>query len=1005
MASTTLANSTFLDYCGYGVTPKDSDQIPANVFGIKNEMIWDPTSSDQPKALNVAIVLNRKENPITLLSGNWASRQNELQRLKQDDSLWKKYGADETHYEKIKKALKDHSSGYPLTILDGTDSYINSPESRTIWASFTSPEQFNYWLGQYPYYVSGNDNNTDYDFIYWNGALSVDSSIAQHLSGLWIDQEVAPSGRDMTSGQSIALSQGPQSIGNSAPDKDESNLAPFILADYYKFPLNGVTAPTGAVGLIEPGVGSYTTSSLSPEQFAGLLNQYLQGLYLKYAGQLIDANAQVFVQGLNGQTESEAHGSKGERSIDVGVVSAINPNSLLCLYNGSGNTIKGANSTTFTAAQSAIWDTVNNPSVTSNSFGDPQSLAPGSPFFEAYWQLFVDAALRNQTTVIALGDGGSGNETSNGLANVENNVTQPYNLLVGGTSLSTLVSALGDPTLYTGDQVTSSLVSLALAKDPAELWQLIRSGLSQMPSLLSSSQQNSRNQWLVQSVNWLVETVWNQYTVDGKAINNYSLNNTSSGGVDTTQGTPSYQSQYGLTPISVNPAGTAGRGAPDVAANAGGNTNYELPNANLTGTVSQGGTSAASPFWAALVNQINLIFADQGLPALGYCNDLLYTASVVNPGSFNDVQLGNNVSSYYPADNGSYTIQEGNSVQRVSATGYGYEAGPGYDLTSGLGSPNGTLLARTLTAIAHIQQSEAGPGSMFTISGSGASPTNPINGPLQSLLWQASGPAANAVTLSLNGINTAFNSAASGTYAWTSQLAQQSLQEDFDPALLTLFDGFAQGTSLQTSVAAAASLEVKVGYSKAVTPQIQLSNDYGFTDFVGTTGSVRAARPLSVAATPNDAPKTQAVVRMRQNGGDSQRLFFYSVDSLTGTINGIAPGQNGYEEAVQGRLYTFSDGKQYLQGAGYGNYSQGLLDKVDSGDLIASGLLNVSTGNTFYGFAQANETLNGNKVNHLWNYGLNTFGYEDTFGGGDLDYNDTIFQLDFSSASGNQYLL
>ena len=31
--------------------------------------------------------------------------------------------------------------------------------------------------------------------------------------------------------------------------------------------------------------------------------------------------------------------------------------------------------------------------------------------------------------------------------------------------------------------------------------------------------------------------------------------------------------------------------------------------------------------------------------------------------------------------------------------------GPGYDLTTGLGSPNGMLLARAMTAIAHSQMS------------------------------------------------------------------------------------------------------------------------------------------------------------------------------------------------------------------------------------------------------------------------------------------------------------
>jgi hypothetical protein len=49
-------------------------------------------------------------------------------------------------------------------------------------------------------------------------------------------------------------------------------------------------------------------------------------------------------------------------------------------------------------------------------------------------------------------------------------------------------------------------------------------------------------------------------------------------------------------------------------------------------------------------------------------------------------------------------------------------------------------------------------------------------------------------------------------------------------------------------------------------------------------------------------------------------------------------------------------------------------------------------------------TVNGQSVGHLWNYGLNTWGWEDTFGGGDHDYNDLVVGLDFTSASGHGWL-
>jgi len=68
-------------------------------------------------------------------------------------------------------------------------------------------------------------------------------------------------------------------------------------------------------------------------------------------------------------------------------------------------------------------------------------------------------------------------------------------------------------------------------------------------------------------------------------------------------------------------------------------------------------------------------------------------------------------------------------------------------------------------------------------------------------------------------------------------------------------------------------------------------------------------------------------------------------------------------------------------------------------------LTNNSSGNTYWGFAAANETVNGQHVGHLWNYGLNTWGWEDLHGGGDRDFNDLVVQLDFTSAAGHGWLV
>ena len=66
---------------------------------------------------------------------------------------------------------------------------------------------------------------------------------------------------------------------------------------------------------------------------------------------------------------------------------------------------------------------------------------------------------------------------------------------------------------------------------------------------------------------------------------------------------------------------------------------------------------------------------------------------------------------------------------------------------------------------------------------------------------------------------------------------------------------------------------------------------------------------------------------------------------------------------------------------------------------------NLTTGAHFWAFANANEKVNGQGANHLINQGLNTYGWEDTYGLGDKDYNDMTVQLDITSAHGHGWLV
>jgi hypothetical protein len=953
----TIGQSTFVDFTGYRITTATTAEAAYNItdgrlFNNQTEYGYD-----------VALVLPRAQDPTALLAGDWGSRQLALQSLNDSGTLWSTYGADQTQFNNTVDFLRNDLH---LTVLDGNNSnYVTSAESRTIWVYVETEAQFRD-LFNTPLYYSQSAG-----IPYWNGELSLPTQVA--IEGLWFDRSIAPPASNMTPGASVTLPSGPQSIGNSAAPLP-TNLPPQAMAALYNFPLDGKAIQTVPVGLIEPGIGSALKNDNSGSEFQSRLTTYLNAI-----GQ--NGDGLVYVQGQNGQQYDIG---AGERSLDVGVVAAVNPNSDIVLFNGSGLVGYNTFATTYTAIQSAIFEKLHPVAAWSDSFGDAQSMAPGSPFYQAYWDLFVDAALANQTALSALGDGGSGNETGNGLTNLEYNCTQPYGLLVGGSSLSVLGGALADPTLLT------PIVEPALAGDRDVIWRLVGGGLTTLPTSLQDTQ-------------FFVETVWNWYSVSGDQITgttpgfsgSYTQNTTSSGGVDPTQPVPSYQRAYGLDPVTSDPLHEHGRGAPDVTADAGGNATYYVPGENMLGYGYDYGTSAASPLWMGLIAQLDTIFNDQGLPNLGYMNDLLYIASAIAPASFNDVTLGNNISSW--VSGGSY-VSDGTSI---APTGYGYYAGPGYDLVSGLGSPNGVPLARALTAIAHSQISFRSSPDMLDDDGA----QGWTSGADQSLLFQAISDDVVTAGVSIGGQGLVFAGGASGHFAWTNRMAQQSLQDDFDPRLVRMFDKEAVGWTAQSLAASGDQVSVTIDGAATHAVQGTLTSPFGFADFLSGDGAVRAARAVAVAETAGAHDDQIAIVRVRQNGENDLSLSFYKVDDLAGTIAGKRPGEAGYAALADAHAYQLTTGGTALDGPGYGNFEQAGLLGVDARDLVAMTLTNHSTGQQYWAFAPANESVAGQKVGHLWSYGLNTWGWEDTYAGGDRDFNDLIVGFDFTSASGHGWLV
>jgi kumamolisin len=147
------------------------------------------------------------------------------------------------------------------------------------------------------------------------------------------------------------------------------------------------------------------------------------------------------------------------------------------------------------------------------------------------------------------------------------------------------------------------------------------------------------------------EIVWNETASNEGATG---------GGVSDYFPKPSYQSTVNV-PAPTTQSG--GRGVPDVAADADPVTGYQVLIDGSSSTI--GGTSAVAPLYAGLFARINQALLQNGKSRVGFVNPALYQ----NPTAFRDIVSGNNGS---------------------------FSAGPGWDATTGLGSPDGTKILTAL---------------------------------------------------------------------------------------------------------------------------------------------------------------------------------------------------------------------------------------------------------------------------------------------------------------------
>ncbi|MHB1511227.1 MAG: protease pro-enzyme activation domain-containing protein [Acidimicrobiales bacterium] len=326
-------------------------------------------------------------------------------------------------------------------------------------------------------------------------------------------------------------------------------------------------------------------------------------------------SASVSYVPVDGGSGAFGTGNGIEAALDIEDVIGLAPQANIDVYQGPNNGGSGPYDT-----YSAIV-TADSAQVISTSWGLCEPSATAS-LVTAENTLFEQAATQGQSIFAAAGDSGS-EDCGKGSATlaVDDPASQPYVTGVGGTTLT----ALGPPP---------------------------------------------------------TETVWNE-SASGKGAGG--------GGISTYWTMPSYQANApsSLNVINANSSGSACgaatgycRQVPDVSADADPYSGYVIyytgtGDGGRTGWVGAGGTSAATPLWAALMALINADSTCAGKP-IGFANPALYgvAGSASYSNAFQDVTVGNND---YTGSNGGL-----------------YPAGTGYDMASGLGTPNASGLSTLL---------------------------------------------------------------------------------------------------------------------------------------------------------------------------------------------------------------------------------------------------------------------------------------------------------------------
>ncbi len=336
---------------------------------------------------------------------------------------------------------------------------------------------------------------------------------------------------------------------------------------------------------------------------------------------------------------------------------------------------------------------------------------------------------------------------------------------------------------------------------------------------------------------------------------------------------PAWQAAAGVINSS-NKGSTSLRNGPDVSANAN-FTFYTCADQTACLANDYGGTSFATPMWAAYIALANQQAVAAGGSTLGFINPTIYAQN----------ESGGGLTAAYSTD----------FHDIVSGTSGSYSATPGYDLVTGWGSPNGTGL---INALAPTSQTPA-----FTIASSPTSVSVVVgNSGTSTITTAVSGGFDSAIALSATGqptgVTVSFSPASiaapgSGTSTATLAVASSTATGTYTITVTGTGGGLTHTATITLTVTSAPVPAFTLAASPTSVSVVQGSSG-GSTITTAVSGGFNSAIALSASGQPTGVTATFSPTSIAAPGsGTSSLTLAVASTTATGTYTITVTGTGG----------------------------------------------------------------------------------------------------------------